>query len=339
MVWKEIPPLDKLDKLDKNILYQKDSTPLLFYGENLKTTDFFNANTLQNLLKNKKVENLPLIYLKTLPDFIYYQEEILNSNLSFLPSSPLPLGITLLGNQEQVFIHPQAVVHPSCSLDTRKGPIYIDSCAEVMPFAFIQGPAFIGENTLVDSGSIIQGGCFLGKGCKIRGELETSIFLDYTNKHHAGFVGHSYVGSFVNFGALSTTSDLKNNYGAISFLTQKEKIKTSYIKLGSFIGDHAKIGIGSLLNSGTSIGIGANLFGGKGVFPKWIPSFAWGSSYPFKSYRWEEFKTNIIKIMQRRKQKLSKEQWDILKNLYDSQAQEFYKEMPFFVENNKKRIF
>ena len=54
-----------------------------------------------------------------------------------------------------------------------------------------------------------------GPGCRARGEVEATTILGHSNKAHDGFVGHSYIAEWVNLGALTTTSDLKNNYGTI----------------------------------------------------------------------------------------------------------------------------
>lgn len=321
-LWEQMPALDK------NLAYEENEIPLFFYAENLSREDFFCPERLKNALKNKKPAKAKAVYLKTLADFMACQEKTLFSDLNPLISKESPdAGVILLGSKNRVLLDSGAVLHPGAAVDTRQGPVFIGKGAEVMPFSLIQGPAFIGENTLID-GAQVRPGCSLMRGCKIGGEVEASIFLEFTNKHHQGFVGHSYAGSFVNFGAGSTTSDLKNNYGAVSFFAGEEKISTGIMKLGSFIGDHAKLGIGTLLSSGSSVGVGASVFGGRGVLPQFIPSFAWGEGYPFNRYRWAEFEANTLKIMARRKQIPGPADLEILKNLYENQLKEGYEKMP-----------
>ncbi len=41
----------------------------------------------------------------------------------------------------------------------------------------------------------------IGQTCKIGGEVEASAIEAYTNKQHHGFLGHSYLGSWINLGA------------------------------------------------------------------------------------------------------------------------------------------
>jgi hypothetical protein len=130
-------------------------------------------------------------------------------------------------------------------------------------------------DTLID-GAKIRAGCSIGPVCKVGGEVEESIFHSYSNKHHDGFLGHAYVGEWVNLGALTTNSDLKNDYGNVQVtLPGKRPIDTGSTKVGSLIGDHTKTSIGTLLNTGSYVGaMGLLLATGKPL-AKFIPSFAW----------------------------------------------------------------
>jgi bifunctional N-acetylglucosamine-1-phosphate-uridyltransferase/glucosamine-1-phosphate-acetyltransferase GlmU-like protein len=101
------------------------------------------------------------------------------------------------------------------------------------------------------------------------------VFLGYANKSHDGFVGHSVIGHWVNLGAGTTTSNLKNTYGEVALQIGATRMVTGRQFLGSLIGDHAKTAIGSMLPTGTVIGTGASVFGG-GPIPKYVPPFAWG---------------------------------------------------------------
>ena len=116
-----------------------------------------------------------------------------------------------------------------------------------------------------------------GPRCYLRGELEETVVLGYANKAHDGFIGHAYVGSWVNLGAMTTNSDLKNNYGPVRLGDRDGEVETGLIKLGCLIGDHVKTAIGTMLNTGTVVEAGANLFGDSRP-PKWIRAFAWGHS-------------------------------------------------------------
>ena len=116
----------------------------------------------------------------------------------------------------------------------------------------------------------------IGPVCRVGGEVEESIIQGFSNKYHAGFLGHAYVGEWVNLGALTTNSDLKNDYSNVSvMLDGKRSIDTGSTKVGSLIGDHTKTSIGTLLNTGSYVGAMAIIMAAGKPLPKFIPSFAW----------------------------------------------------------------
>jgi hypothetical protein len=111
----------------------------------------------------------------------------------------------------------------------------------------------------------------------LHGEISTTVFTGYANKAHDGFVGHSVIGSWVNLGAGTITSNLKNTYGPVRLEPAGTRVNTGRSMLGSLIGDHAKTAIGTLLPTGAVVGTGANLFGAPRA-PKYTAPFAWGDS-------------------------------------------------------------
>ena len=116
----------------------------------------------------------------------------------------------------------------------------------------------------------------IGPGCKVGGEISSSIFHANSNKVHDGFLGHSYIGEWVNLGANTNNSNLKNNYGSIRINIRGKEVNTGCQFLGSIISDYVRTGISTMLNTGTIIDIGANVFGG-GFQPKYIQPFQWGN--------------------------------------------------------------
>jgi UDP-N-acetylglucosamine diphosphorylase/glucosamine-1-phosphate N-acetyltransferase len=206
-------------------------------------------------------------------------------------------------------------VGPFNFLDVSNGPIQIERDVEVRPPSIIEGPAFIGNGTHID-GAKIRSGTSIGPVCRIAGEVEESVFQGYSNKHHEGFLGHAYVGEWVNLGAGTNNSDLKNNYSNVRVTLHGKEINTGQMKVGCFIGDHTKTGIGSLITTGAVFGIFCNFFGGKGVSPKSVPSFSWGTNEPFASYRLEEAVETAKKVMERRDVDMSKAYENLIRKFY-----------------------
>ena len=190
----------------------------------------------------------------------------------------------------------------------------IIDAARIEPFSFIQGPAWIGPGSLIASARI-RGETSIGPVCRIGGEVEASIVQGYSNKHHDGFLGHSYLGEWVNIGAMTTNSDLKNTYGTIRMVIEGfGQIDSGILKLGCFLADHVKLGIGVHLNGGAVIGTGSNIFGVH-FAPKTIPPFTWGGEV-FREYRIQSMIDVARKVMARRKVSMSVEQEEVLRAVF-----------------------
>lgn len=167
--------------------------------------------------------------------------------------------------------------------NTEKGPIIIDDEAIIMANSVIVGPVYIGKKSIIKALSKIYSGTSIGPMCKIGGEVEETIFQGFSNKQHEGFLGHSFVGEWVNVGAGTNNSDLKNNYKTVKMRIKNKTFETNRLFLGAIIGDHTKIGINTMLNTGTFIGISCNIFGA-GYMPKYIAPFSWGGPDRFEKY-------------------------------------------------------
>ncbi|MBN2542309.1 hypothetical protein JXI42_05540 [bacterium] len=261
-------------------------------------------------------------------DMLNYIWDLVNQNPTFIEEdfkglySSKRAGIVDDGvyfyNKDFVHIGKTAKVDSGAILDAREGPIWLSGGVHVHPNTVITGPAYVGWRSEILAGAKIHPGCSIGPQCKIGGEIEQSILLGYSNKSHEGYIGHSYIGEWVNLGALTTTSDLKNNYSEIKVLVDgSNEIPTGHIKIGSFIGDHTKLGIGTLLNSGTVIGFSANLFGG-GMCPKYVPSFSWGTKDELVEYKLDKAIETAEVVLPRRGKKLSNNQRDIFKIIYNN---------------------
>jgi UDP-N-acetylglucosamine diphosphorylase / glucose-1-phosphate thymidylyltransferase / UDP-N-acetylgalactosamine diphosphorylase / glucosamine-1-phosphate N-acetyltransferase / galactosamine-1-phosphate N-acetyltransferase len=210
-------------------------------------------------------------------DLLTALEELLAADCAdFLaaPNDGVPVGSIVLGDPAHL-ISMGANVEPGVVFDLRNVTVVIDQGAEVRSGSRLEGPVYVGPSTRI-LGGFVRGSVF-GSECRIRGEVAGSVFLGFANKSHDGFVGHSVIGYWVNLGAGTTTSNLKNTYGPVRLDIDGERIDTGRLNLGSLIGDHAKTAIGTMLATGTVISAGANVFGTP-TPPKYVPPFAWGCS-------------------------------------------------------------
>ncbi len=279
------------------------------YPQNLKETD----RHLRHIKKTRKINGL---VLNNLCDLIRHNPgQITAFCRLFHRKSRLPRHLSVIGSPKDIFIAADAVVHGLTVFDTTDGPIFIDRRAVIRPLTTVVGPSYIGPESVLDRAKVIHSA--IGPRCRIGGEVEACVFQGYANKYHEGFLGHSFVGEWVNLGALTTNSDLKNNYGPVRIKVGREVIDSGMTKLGAMIGDHAKLGIGTLIPTGTVIGSFVNFFGG-GMTPRFIPSFKWLGPGIDETYDLEKALETARLVMKRRQVDMT--------SSYENRIRAFYKQ-------------
>ena len=184
------------------------------------------------------------------------------------PPAILP---AVIGPRKRLRVHHSARIDPFVAADMTGGPVVIGAEAVVTAFTRLEGPCLIGPRTQVH-GAKVRAGTTLGPDCRIGGEVEASIVQGHSNKYHDGFLGHAYLGEWVNLGAGTHNSDLRNDYGEVTVIVNGRLVRTGQTKVGCFLGDHTKTGLGTLLNTGTNAGVFCNLLPG-GLLPRRLPSF------------------------------------------------------------------
>ncbi len=203
-------------------------------------------------------------------------------------------GAIVLGSHP-VWVHPEAHVEPWVVLDAQAGPILVEAGASVAAFTRVVGPCYVAAGAQVLGGKVAASA--IGEECRVHGEVSTTIFIGYANKGHDGFVGHSVLGRWVNLGASTVTSNLKNTYGPVQLWTPLGVQSTGLQFLGTLFGDHAKTAIGTRLTTGCVIGTGANVVGA-GLTPKVVAPFLWGEGDA--RYDPERFANVAARMMTRR---------------------------------------
>ena len=219
-------------------------------------------------------------------------------------------------SKKNIFIGKNVVIKPGVVLDADEGPIVIDDGAKILANSVIMGPAYIGKGTTIKAIAKIYGGTSIGPVCKVGGEVEGSIFQAYSNKQHDGFLGHSYVCEWVNLGADTNNSDLKNNYSNVKVYNDGKMIDSGHMFVGLTIADHSKSGINTMFNTGTVVEVCCNVFGA-GFPPKHIPSFSWGGAEGLVKYDIEKAIETARAVMKRRKVEMTAEYESKLRQIFN----------------------
>lgn len=218
-------------------------------------------------------------------------------------------------NTDNIVFGENVIVEPMVMLNAKDGPIIIDSSAKIMSNSVIYGPCYIGKNVTIKAGAKIYQNTSIGEYCKVGGEVENSVFQAYSNKQHEGFLGHSFISEWVNLGADTNNSDLKNTYSEISIQLPHKLVKTGKIFLGLICGDHTKSGINTMFTTGTVSGI-AGILVKDWFLPNYIKSFSWGGKTNSPIYKVEKAIETAKIVKQRRNRTLLPEEEELIRLEY-----------------------
>lgn len=236
--------------------------------------------------------------VETLWDLISWNEESLVEDAMQYANTAAakgkPAGPYHLVRDDEVFLGEDVRLCAGAVLDASKGPVVVDRHAKIGANAVLEGPCYVGPYAEVRAVSLVRPGTSIGVMSKVGGEVSNSIVLGYSNKAHDGYLGDSYVGKWVNLGAGTTTSNLKNTYGEITMNMGKEQVATGRRRLGALIGDHTKTAILTRLTTGTYVGF-CSMLADSGVPPRFVPSYSFWTGRGREQYRLDK----AIEVTQR----------------------------------------
>ncbi|HEX4123981.1 MAG TPA: putative sugar nucleotidyl transferase [Tepidisphaeraceae bacterium] len=244
--------------------------------------------------------------IDSLWDLIHFNEESLIEDFGRMPIDPghKPPGPYYLVEDQDIRLAPGSKLEPGCVLDASSGPVVVGEHATIGANAVLKGPCYVGPHATVMPGALIRAGTSIGPMCRVGGEVSNSILLGYTNKSHEGFLGHSYLGKWVNLGSGTTTSNLKNTYGTITVRIGQKQIDAGRIFLGAMVGDHSKTAVLTRFSAGTYVGA-CSMLAGAGPQPQFIPSFTFQTPAGSEPMKLEKAMEVIARVYARRDRKLS----------------------------------
>ena len=280
-----------------------------------------NITSNQNITNFKNYEILDVKYIKYLWNTLDFIADCLDDDKQFFETAANLSEYEKSGvhfvNKNDIYLGKNVKIAPGTVIDASEGVVILQDNATVMHNSVIMGPVSIGKYSTIKAGAKIYGKTSIGEHCKVGGEVENSILQGYSNKQHDGFLGHSFVSEWVNLGADTNTSDLKNNYSDISVQLENKMLQTGRRFLGTLFGDHVKTAINTMLSTGTVIGVAANIFC-NGFPAKSIPSFSWVNDSNRELYNFDKFIETAHIVTARRNRQLCDIEIDLLKEIYDN---------------------
>ncbi len=316
----------------KNVLKLKSNEEKVFVSKGVVVAAKVSKNRIKDLLLDK-VEIIDIKIFNNLPsvevdvqvanylwDFVYLNGKEIQNDFKIYTKSKSSTKKKYTGvnfvNRKNIFIGKDVDIKPGVVLDASTGPIFIEKKVTIFPNAVIQGPFYIGESSKIKSCATIYPNVSIGKVCKVGGEVEDTIIHPYTNKQHSGFLGHSYLGSWINIGADTNNSDLQNNYGSIKVQVNGRHIDSGKQFIGLMMGDHSKTAINTMFNTGTVVGFSSNVYGA-GFPPKYIPSFGWGGNESMKEYKLAKAIETAKAVFARRNKYFEKEDEEMFETIFN----------------------
>lgn len=297
-------------------LFKGEDVIAFFAKEGEEVKDFSSFKAIEYEGQSIKIEHTWDIFAKN--------GEAIKEDFNFITknkqSEPIPATVNTL-NPELIFIEKGAKIN-FATLNASNGPIYIGKDAEVMEGSVVRGPFALCNNATLKLASKIYGPTTVGPHSKVGGEVNNSVIFGFSNKGHDGFLGNSVLGEWCNIGADSNNSNLKNNYAEVRLWDYQNEgfAKTGLQFCGLMMGDHSKCGINTMFNTGTVVGVSANIFGSG--FPRnFVPSFSWGGSKGFVTYKTNKAFEVAEVVMSRRKEVFTEKDKAILEHVFEETKQ------------------
>ncbi|MEZ4841803.1 MAG: GlmU family protein [Flavobacteriaceae bacterium] len=310
-------PNEVLVEMVKNL----QENEAIFYGD--EVIAFFTTNTQEEVdfdTYRAIVYDDEIVQIKNTWDIFLLNHKIIKDDFELLTfdrtSQPIPNTVNCIA-KENIFLE-EGVDITFAMLNASEGPIYIGKDTTVMEGALIRGPFALCEGSTVKMGAKIYTGTTVGPYCKVGGEITNAVIFGYSNKGHEGYLGNSVIGEWCNIGADTNTSNLKNNYAKVKLWSyETEHFENTNLQFcGLMMGDHSKCAINTMFNTGTTVGVSANVFGSN--FPRnFIPSFAWGGSAGFATFKMDKVNEVVEAVMQRRNIEYDEKEKRILEHVFE----------------------
>lgn len=152
-----------------------------------------------------------------------------------------------------------------------KGDVYLEEGVRVFDNAVIQGPAYIGHNTIIATNALVRQS-HIGENCVIG--FGSEVARSYVGDNvwtHTNYIGDSIIGNNVSFGAGTVTGNLRLDEKEIKVnvlktwagKTEVTRVNSGLTKLGLITGDNIRVGINTSFMPGVKVG--SNSFVGAGI--------------------------------------------------------------------------
>lgn len=182
---------------------------------------------------------------------------VLASDSSFLIAYPwdlLRVNEQLVGSLEPGM----TIAEGQQVIESESGLLIVGEGTKVLPGVYVEGNVIIGKNCKIGPNCYLRGSTAIGDGCHIGQavEIKNSLIGHGTSVGHLSYVGDSVLGSRVNFGAGTITSNLRHDGKNQRSMVEGALVPTGRRKLGTIVGDAVHTGIHTAIYPGRKLGPG-----------------------------------------------------------------------------------
>lgn len=144
-------------------------------------------------------------------------------------------------------------VSPAAHID---GAVHVGEGSKILPGVVIEGNIVIGKNCKIGPNCYLRGSTTIGDNCHIGQavEIKNSIIGHGSSIGHLSYVGDSVIGTKVNFGAGTITSNLRHDGLNHRSMVEGELTDTGRRKFGAIVGDGVHTGILTAIYPGRKLG-------------------------------------------------------------------------------------
>ncbi len=154
------------------------------------------------------------------------------------------------------------------------GEVIIRKGAILKAGSVIEGPAYIGEESVLGPNCFIRQYTTIGPRVKIGNacEIKNSIIMSGSKISHLSYIGDSIIAENCNIGAGTITANLRLDEKSIKTRVKGVYVDSGIKKFGAILGDQVKTGIHVCLMPGIKVGCNS-IIGPNSIIYEDIPSF------------------------------------------------------------------
>lgn len=240
--------------------------------------DVFNSRKLISALRNKtEMSHVELTLVEYPWELLQENPEQLTIDFNIAVPSGIIKGelhpeVSVI-DEYKLFVGQGTRIHPGVVINAEKGPIFIGDNCEIKPHTYIEGPAYIGNHTVILN-SILKSGASIGPNSSIENStIHNCLFHGYSDLKQST-LSASYAADFV-----SIANHSYNDTALLPFSKEPDiyidgsEIETYTSDLGLFAGDFSRIGAHNKIQPGSVMGIASYFEAGNDTLPKHLPSF------------------------------------------------------------------